>query len=159
MHLVASPLSRYFTCVHQLRSKSNLNTSNREKTRSRLEAESKEKHGVWDPNPITSPYVHSRVDSNTFTIGNPMPDSTLTLCQSRVDFIPQSGLKTPHSAEVVSGRASIPLRSSLVLNFFYTHTSLPRIARHLVTRGMFWACRRSVSGSKSISCQRQRIKK
>jgi hypothetical protein len=49
------------------------------------EAESKEKHGVWDPLPeltITSPYVHSRVDSNTFTMGNPMSKSTLTLCQS-----------------------------------------------------------------------------
>ncbi len=32
---------------------------------------------------ITSPYVHARVDSNTFTMGNPMPESTLTLCQSR----------------------------------------------------------------------------
>jgi hypothetical protein len=32
---------------------------------------------------ITSPYVHSRVDSNTFTMSNPMPESTLTLCQSR----------------------------------------------------------------------------
>jgi hypothetical protein len=53
------------------------------------EAESKEKHGVWDPMPeltITSPYVHSRVDYNAFTmdIGNPMPESTLTLCQSRL---------------------------------------------------------------------------
>ncbi len=27
-----------------------------------------------------SPYVPSRVDSNTFTMGNPMPESTLTLC-------------------------------------------------------------------------------
>jgi hypothetical protein len=40
------------------------------------EAESKEKHVVWDPMPeltITSPYVHSRVDSNTFSmsIGQP----------------------------------------------------------------------------------------
>ncbi len=33
---------------------------------------------------ITSPYVQSRVDSNTFTMGNPMPESTLTLCQSRL---------------------------------------------------------------------------
>jgi hypothetical protein len=32
----------------------------------------------------TSPYVHSRVDSNTFTMGNPMPESTLTLCQSQL---------------------------------------------------------------------------
>ncbi len=36
---------------------------------------------------ITSPYVHSRVDSSTLTMGNPMTESTLT----RVDFIPQSG--------------------------------------------------------------------
>jgi hypothetical protein len=45
------------------------------------EAESKEKHRVWDPMPeltITSPYVHSIVDSNTFTMGNPMPESTLS---------------------------------------------------------------------------------
>ncbi len=33
---------------------------------------------------IASPYVHSRVDSNTFTMGNPMPESTLSLCQSRL---------------------------------------------------------------------------
>jgi hypothetical protein len=41
------------------------------------EAESKEKHGVWDPMPeltITSPYVYS----NTFTMNNPMPESTLS---------------------------------------------------------------------------------
>ncbi len=47
-------------------------------------AESKGKHGVWDPRPefsITSPYVHSRVDSNTFTMGNLMPESTLSLSQ------------------------------------------------------------------------------
>ncbi len=44
------------------------------------EAESKDKHGVWDPMPeltLTSTYVHSRVDSNTFTMGNPMPESAL----------------------------------------------------------------------------------
>ncbi len=30
-------------------------------------------------------YVHSRIDSNTFTMGNPMPaESTVTLCQSRL---------------------------------------------------------------------------
>ncbi len=54
------------------------------------EDESKEKHGVWDPLPeltINSPYVHSRVDSNTFTMGkqpyarvdiNRMPELTLS---------------------------------------------------------------------------------
>jgi hypothetical protein len=44
------------------------------------EAESKEKRGVRDPMPeltITSSYVHS----NTFTMGNPMPESTLTPSQ------------------------------------------------------------------------------
>ncbi len=30
---------------------------------------------------VTSLYVHSRVDSNTFTVGNPSPESTFTLCQ------------------------------------------------------------------------------
>jgi hypothetical protein len=48
------------------------------------EAESKGKHGVLDPMPeltITSPYVHSRVDSNTFTMDNPLPESTLFLSQ------------------------------------------------------------------------------
>jgi hypothetical protein len=42
------------------------------------EAETKEKHGVWDPRQeliITSTYVYSRVDSNKFTMA--------TLCQSR----------------------------------------------------------------------------
>ncbi len=33
---------------------------------------------------ITSSYVHSRVDLNTFIIGNPMPESPVTLCQSRL---------------------------------------------------------------------------
>ncbi len=49
-------------------------------------AESKGKHGVWDPRPefsITSPYVHSRVDFNTCTMGIGQP-------YARVDFIPQS---------------------------------------------------------------------
>jgi hypothetical protein len=47
------------------------------------EAESKEKHSVWDRDSmselaISSSYVcpDSRVDSNTFTMGNPMPEST-----------------------------------------------------------------------------------
>ncbi len=45
------------------------------------------KLNVWDPMPeltITSPYVHSRVNSSTFNLGNPMPEWTLTLCQSRL---------------------------------------------------------------------------
>ncbi len=36
----------------------------------RTEAESKEKHGVWDPTPD--------VESRTFIMGNPMPESTLS---------------------------------------------------------------------------------
>ncbi len=53
------------------------------------EDESKEKRGVWDRTPeltVTSPYVHSRVDSNTFTSGQPyMPESTSNLFQSRLN--------------------------------------------------------------------------
>jgi hypothetical protein len=45
------------------------------------EAESKEKLGVWDPMPELTV---ARVDSITFTMGNPMPESTLTLFQSRL---------------------------------------------------------------------------
>jgi hypothetical protein len=40
------------------------------------EAKSKEKHDVGDPMPeliMSSPYVHSKVDSTTFTTGNPWP--------------------------------------------------------------------------------------
>ena len=51
------------------------------------EAESKEKPGLWDPMPeltLTSPYVDFRVDYNTCNMGNPMAESTLTLCQSRL---------------------------------------------------------------------------
>jgi hypothetical protein len=37
------------------------------------------------------PDVHSKVDSNTFTMVSPMPESTVTICL-RVDFNPQSGI-------------------------------------------------------------------
>jgi hypothetical protein len=50
-------------------------------------SKSKEKPGVLDRMPeltITSTYVHSKVDPNTFTMGNPIPGSTLTPCQSRL---------------------------------------------------------------------------
>ncbi len=33
---------------------------------------------------LTPAYVHSRVDFNTFTMGKPMAESTLTLDQSRL---------------------------------------------------------------------------
>jgi hypothetical protein len=57
-----------------------------------LRTEPKEKHGVWDPMPelaATSPYVHSRVDSQNIYHGqpyatvemNPMPVSTLSPSQ------------------------------------------------------------------------------
>jgi hypothetical protein len=56
----------------------------------KTEAESKEKHGVWDPMlelTITSPYVHSKsrlqhIYSCLVHWGQPY---------ARVDFIPQSG--------------------------------------------------------------------
>jgi hypothetical protein len=63
------------------------------------EAESKEKHGEWDQWAM-GPYAG--VDYNLTLCplqsrlqliyhGQPMPESTLTLCQSQVDFIPISG--------------------------------------------------------------------
>jgi hypothetical protein len=64
-----------------------MNPSLSTKYRFDSEAESKENHWVWDPMPeltITSPYVYFRVDFNLFTMGNPMSESTLTLCQSRL---------------------------------------------------------------------------
>jgi hypothetical protein len=53
------------------------------------------KNGVWDPVPeltITSPYVHSRVDSITYTMSNAITEPTLTLCQSRL-YPPSQGLR------------------------------------------------------------------
>jgi len=47
----------------------------------------KEKHGVWNPMPeltITSPHIDFKVDFITFTMGDPMPESTLNLCQRRL---------------------------------------------------------------------------
>jgi hypothetical protein len=71
---------------------------------SSAEAESKEKHGVLDPMPeftIASPYVHSRVNSNTFTMGigqpyarvnlNPVPKSTLSPQSGSLDLPSGSG--------------------------------------------------------------------
>jgi hypothetical protein len=54
------------------------------------EAESEDKHGVWDWDPvpeltITLAYIHSRIDYSTFTMGN------LNLMPESIDFILQSG--------------------------------------------------------------------
>jgi hypothetical protein len=57
-----------------------------------------------DPMPeltITSPYVHYRVDSNTFTMGNPMPESTLTLCLSQL-FPPVRSLNLASALPILS---------------------------------------------------------
>ncbi len=56
------------------------------------EAESKEKHGVWDPMPVltitTSPYVHCRVQS---TLPTHLPWAWVTLCQSLyLNLMPES---------------------------------------------------------------------
>jgi hypothetical protein len=83
--------------------------------------EFKEKHGVWDPMPeltITSPYVHSRVDSNTFTMGNPMPESTLTLRQSWL-FIPQSGSLDLASGDFLAIQRSADILSMQLFCFLY----------------------------------------
>ncbi len=71
---------------------------------------------LWDPMPkltITSPYVYSRVDSNTFTMGgytrvdfHPIPESTLfrdfEFCLSQCKYPVQSSL---HKANV--GKADL----------------------------------------------------
>jgi hypothetical protein len=43
---------------------------------------------------ITSPYVHTKVDSNTFTmgLGNPMPDSTQPYAKVDLNPMPESTL-------------------------------------------------------------------
>jgi len=63
------------------------------------------------PLTITSPYAHSRVDFNTFTmaiLGNPMPESTLILCQSRL-YPPSVAL------DLASGISRQQLDSEIVL--------------------------------------------
>jgi hypothetical protein len=74
-----------------------------------LEAESKEKPGVWDPMLewlyVTSPYVHSRVDYNTFTMGG-QP-------HARVGFIAQSGTLDLASEHVYSSHATLPFLTPL----------------------------------------------
>ncbi len=58
----------------------------------------------------SSPYVDSRVDSNTFTMGNLMPESTLTL-YGKADFIPQLG--------VLASVSCVWLRLTLTLPSLY----------------------------------------
>ncbi len=51
-------------------------------------------HPIWDSMPeliITSPYVHSTVDFNTFTMGIEQPSQIRPKPYARVDFIPLSG--------------------------------------------------------------------
>jgi hypothetical protein len=85
-----------------------------------MHAESKEKHGVWDPIPeltITSPCVHSRVESNIFTMGIGQP-------YARVDFIPQSG-----SLDLPSGIDSQP-------GGFDSLDSIPGLLKRLQIRSL-----------------------
>ncbi len=53
----------------------------------RLQRPNPKKYGVWDPvndYNLTLFPLQSRLDSNTLTMGLPMPELTLTLCQSRL---------------------------------------------------------------------------
>jgi hypothetical protein len=57
------------------------------------EAEFKEKHGVWDPmRGVDYNITQCRLQSLLFTMGNPMPESTVTGCQSWL-FPPSKGLR------------------------------------------------------------------
>jgi hypothetical protein len=42
---------------------------------------------------LTSPYVHSRVDSNTYTMGTAMPESTLSPSQGTLDLASEKKVK------------------------------------------------------------------
>jgi hypothetical protein len=69
---------------------------------------------------IISPYVHARGDSNTFTMGNPMPESTLTLCQSRL-YPPVRGLGlwAPYTKHAIYCRNRKILKIGIHKNFSY----------------------------------------
>ncbi len=73
------------------------------------------KNMVFGP---SSPYVHSRVDFSTFTMGNPMPESTLTLCQSRL---------YPPARDFLFGLCALANRSNTSTgksrNFIFHHMS------------------------------------
>ncbi len=105
---------------------------------SSCEAESREKHGVWDSMPeltITSPYVHSRDDSLTFAMGNPLPESTLTPC--RVDFIPLwIWPQTTFLSLVIPWTSSLTMSTVLNMEIYwkgnYFSTCHPNIHRHAV---------------------------
>ncbi len=58
------------------------------------DTEAKEKHDIWDPMlefTLTSPYVHSIVDSNTFTLGDPMPEPNLSSSQELASVLDKRG--------------------------------------------------------------------
>jgi hypothetical protein len=70
---------------------------------------------------ITSPYV----DPNAFTMGNPMPESTLTLCQSRLyppvrDFGFCLGCALSEVVCNIYSPSKLPPQISLLLIKFYT---------------------------------------
>jgi hypothetical protein len=55
---------------------------------------------VWDPMPqltVTSPYVDARVDSNTFTMGNPNP----MLCRVDLNPVPRSTLSASQGLRIL----------------------------------------------------------
>ncbi len=88
------------------------------RTRGRIQR----KNGPYAGVDYNSPYVHSRVNSNTFTMGNPMPESILTLCQSRLyppvrDF--GFGLSTVRYEYVVPSFSPGPAGGSLRISIKY----------------------------------------
>ncbi len=117
------------------------------------EAESKEMG--WDHLPeltLTSPYVHCRVDSITFTMGNTMTESTTILCRSRL-YPPVRDLiwplnnrkKRPEVGMTKNEKIRIDQEG---LNYRYAcqlrygpsfHISSDRITSNLLISSYFWA--------------------
>ncbi len=65
--------------------------------------------------------MFTRVDSSTFTVGNPMPESTLTLCQSHPYLYARSDLN-PMPESTLSATASRDFGMASVLLQLYSRT-------------------------------------
>jgi hypothetical protein len=75
-----------------------------------------------------TPFVHSTVDSTTFTMDNPMPESTLTLCQIRLyATVPDYGFGLRiQSRSAVS--CQLPMHADLqILKFFHFYLFIERV--------------------------------
>jgi hypothetical protein len=62
---------------------------------------------------ITSPYVHSRIDSNTFTMGNPMP------CRVDLNPMPESTLSPSQGLRIWPLKFASPVPGVAVFSWYF----------------------------------------